>query len=783
MARVSRTPSLFITLLILLYIIGWATSCGDGPSQTGSNATTAEDTLTYVGREACKRCHEKQYELYIGSDHDMAMDHADSSTVLGNFDDVTFTHLGVTSKFYTRDGDYFVFTEGPEGKMTEYKVDYVFGVRPLQQYLVEFPGGRYQCLPLCWDTRPKEEGGQKWFHIYGEEKIPHTDFLYWTKVMQNWNYMCAECHSTNLKKQFDPETDSYHTIWSEIDVSCESCHGPGSAHVAWAEENEKNPTAKEPGGMGLAIRFKDPAGGAWVFKPGSSVSERTVKRDGLTTLETCARCHARRMTIHEDYTFGHSFLDTHRPSLLEDQLYFSDGQIRDEVYVYASFLQSKMYHKGVICSDCHEPHSLKVYVQGNALCYRCHLPDQYGSKSHHFHKDNSTGALCVECHMPERTYMQIDPRRDHSMRNPRPDLSVLLGTPNACTRCHDDQSDEWAAEYFYKWYGKKDRGVHYGETFWEARRMYPEALPRLIALATDTALPAMIRSTAFYYLENYQAPSLFPAIKKGLQDPDPLIRFGALQGSVTLSDEEKLTLFQPLLIDDVRLVRAQAARMIPVESVAGMTRKMKELYDLALTEYLAVETTNADHPFAWLNIGNYFLQAGDIEEAEQAYRRAITIEPALPQSYINLADLYRRTGQDEKGKEILSEALVYIPNSAPVHHSLGLLDVRQGQTPAGVEHLKLAAELEPENGRFAYVYGVALYSTGKYREAIRFLEEARKHNPFDRDILYGLVSYYGEMGQLKEAREIAEELAGYYPEDQRYKDVLKRLNNLKIIKP
>ena len=795
MARKSEIPSLFITLLTLLFITGWTISCDDITSQSGSTAVSLQDSMQYVGREACKSCHEKQYQLYIGSDHDMAMDHADSSTVLGDFNNVTFDHLGVTSKFYTRDGDYYVFTEGPKGEMAEYRVDYVFGVRPLQQYLVEFPGGRYQCLPICWDTRPEEEGGQQWFHIYGDEKIPHTDFLHWTRVIQNWNYMCAECHSTNLKKQFDPETDSYHTTWSEIDVSCEACHGQGSAHVVWAEENEKNPSAKEPGDMGLVIRFKDPEGGAWVFKPGSSVAERTVKRDGLTTLETCARCHARRMTIHEDYTFGNSFLDTHRPSLLEDLLYFPDGQIQDEVYVYASFLQSKMYHNGVICSDCHEPHSLKVYVQGNALCYRCHLPSKYGSKSHHFHKENASGALCVECHMPERTYMQVDPRRDHSMRNPRPDLSLRLGTPNACSNCHHrlDKLDKSnlsnmsnltnMSNWFFKWYGKKDRGVHYGETFWEARRSYPEALPRLIALATDTALPAMIRSTGFSYLENYQDPSLFPAIRKGLQDPDPLIRFGALLGSVMLPDEQKLTLFQPMLRDHVRLLRAQAARLIPVAYISGMGPKTRELYDQALDEYLAIEIINADYPFAWLNMGNYYLGAGETGEAEQAYRRAITIEPALPQSYINLADLYRRTGRDEKGKEILTEALVHMPGSAPVHHSLGLLDVRQGRTPAGVQHLKIAAELDPENSRFAYVYGVALYSTGNYTEAIRFLEEARKHHPFDRDILYGLVSYYGEMGQLKEARAIAEELVKYYPEDQAYKDVLQRLNNLKIIKP
>ncbi len=792
---------IFLSLILVVFLNIWIIGCDESTDKSSSTLAVPEDSMEYVGREACKDCHEKEYELYTGSDHDMAMDNADSSTVLGDFDDVTFTHLGLTSTFYTRDGNYYVFTEGPVGEMAEFKVDYVFGVRPLQQYLVAFPGGRYQCLPLCWDTRPESEGGQKWFHIYGDEKISHTDFLHWTRVLQNWNYMCAECHSTDLKKSFDPETDSYHTTWSEIDVSCEACHGPGSAHVLWAEEAEENPSAKEQGDMGLAIQFKDPEGGTWVFKPGSNVAERTVKRDGLKTLETCARCHARRMTINEDYTFGKSFLDTHRPSLLEDQLYFPDGQIQDEVYVYASFLQSKMYHKGVICSDCHEPHSLKVYVQGNALCYRCHLPDIYGSKNHHFHKDNSTGALCVECHMPERTYMQVDPRRDHSMRNPRPDLSKRLGTPDACTTCHDkldmlDRLDSSnpsnltnlsnpsnLSDWFFKWYGRKDRGVHYGETFWEARRSYPEALPRLIALATDTSQPAMIRSTAFSYLQNYQDPSIFTGIRTGLLDSDPLIRFGALQGSITLADEEKYTLYRPLLRDPVRLIRTQAARYIPLTAVAGIDEQTRKLYDQVLAEYMAIETTNADHPFAWLNIGNYLLEVGQVVEAEQAFRRAINIEPALPQSYINLADLYRQTNQDMKGKEVLMEVLEYIPGTASVHFSLGLLLVRQGEKANGVAHLKQAAELEPGNARFAYVYGVALYSTGNNKEAIAFLEKARKLHPFDREILFGLVSYYGEMGQLEEARAIAEELAGYYPADPGYQEVLKRLKSLRIANP
>lgn len=785
-----------LRLLISFAFIGILFSCNE--SGRPDQISTA-DTLRYVGREACRECHQKQFDLFLGSDHDLAMDVADNSTVLGDFSDVSYSHLGVNSRFYKKDGHYCIFTEGPDGQMGEYRIDYVFGVRPLQQYLTAFPDGRYQVLPLCWDTRPREAGGQRWFHIYGDERIEPDDYLYWTRILQNWNYMCAECHSTNLKKSFDASTGSYHTTWSEIDVSCEACHGPGSAHIAWAEEAKQNPALKEQGDMGLAVRHTDSSGGTWVFKPGSSIAVRTVKRDGRKTLETCARCHARRSVINEDYQFGHSLLDTHRPSLLEDPLYFPDGQIHDEVYVYASFLQSKMYHKGVICSDCHEPHSLKVYVQGNALCYRCHLPDVYGKKSHHFHQENSSGALCVECHMPERTYMQVDPRRDHSMRNPRPDLSQRLGTPNACLTCHDrlDKLDKLVRfdkalssnlsnlsdlpTWFFKWYGKKDRGIHYGEVFWLARRNYPEALPELVRLASDTSLPAMVRSTAFSSLGQYQSPSILTVIREGLRDPDPLIRFGALEGSASLSNEEKNTLLSPLLHDPVRLIRTQAARLIPVAAVEGMRKNRRSAYDQAISEYIATEMINADHPYAWLNLGNLYLEEGKFGEAEQAYRRAISLEPAFPQSYINLTDLYRQLGQDQRGDEVLEEALVHIPGSAPVHHSLGLLLVRQGKYEEGLAHLKEASELEPMNARFAYVYGVGLYSTGKQQQAISYLEQARKQNPFDREVLFALVSYYTEFGKLDQARSIAEVLTGYYPDDPTYRESLEQLNRLRVL--
>jgi len=220
---------------------------------------------TFVGGKVCAGCHQKEYKLWQGSHHDLAMQVANDNTVLGDFSDANFTYFGVTSTFYKRDGKFKVRTDGPEGKLKDYEIKYAFGVYPLQQYLIEFPGGRLQALSIAWDSRPKGEGGQRWFHLYPKEKITHDDTLHWTGPNQNWNYMCAECHSTNLKKNYDLKSDTYSTTWFEINVSCEACHGPGSRHVAWAEHKSDREKLDSDPDKGLIVVLDERKGVKWTI--------------------------------------------------------------------------------------------------------------------------------------------------------------------------------------------------------------------------------------------------------------------------------------------------------------------------------------------------------------------------------------------------------------------------------------------------------------------------------------------------------------------------------------
>jgi tetratricopeptide (TPR) repeat protein len=747
-------------------------------SKENYNAVRNVISANFTGRESCKECHQKQYDLFQGSDHDMAMDAATEATVLGDFNDVKFVLGEIITTFFRKNGRFFVNTEGPEGKFKDFEIKYVLGIRPLQQYLVEFPGGRFQMLPYCWDTRSTKEGGQRWFYIYNNERIPPDDILFWTRITQNWNYMCSECHSTNVKKQFDPASDTYNTVWKEIDVSCESCHGPCSNHIEWARNLETVGNTEAFKNMGLVIRLKDTDNASWIFNDETGIANRSIKRKNNTLVQMCARCHSRRSVITEDYRYGKHLLETHWPSLLEEGLYFPDGQIQDEVYVYGSFLQSRMYKAGVNCKDCHEPHSGKVYILGNALCYRCHLAEKYGSRSHHFHDISREGSNCLECHMPERNYMVIDPRRDHSIRVPRPDLSDRLKTPNSCTKCHPEKTNLWAAQYLKKWYGIVEKGKkHYGETFWAGRLGYPEALPELIRLAEDSTRSPMIRATAIQLFQNYDDPSISKSLPDFLNDPDPLIRFASVN-TLNIADENTLAEFViPRLTDSIYMIRALAARLLTKLPPEYFTRTTRKLQDKAIEEYIHTQMINADHPSAHMNLGVMYLNLGDYANAEASYKKAIEIEPLMTTAYINLADLYRMLDRETEGEQVLRNALALDPEMAAVHYSLGLLLVRKGEKEEAMKHLEKAALIEPENARFSYVFGVGLYSEGRHKEAIRYLESVLGKNPYDRDILFSLSTFNQEQGNIKSAISYAEDLVEYYPQDQDYRNLLDFLQN------
>ena len=676
-----------------------AAACGAG-GESGAppreERGAGETGIAYVDEATCAECHAPQYRAWSGSHHDLAMQPATPATVLGDFDDASFTHQGVTSRFFKRDGRFFVNTEGADGRLADFELAYTFGVEPLQQYLAPFPGGRLQSLPVAWDTRRGE-----WFHLYPGERIPPGDALHWTGRYQTWNAMCAECHSTNLRKNYDASSDTYRTVWDVIDVGCQACHGPGGNHVEWARAGQSRSAPDA-----LAARL--------VVDLAAS--------DSQTEIQACAGCHAHRQRISGADRHRRPLLDDFQPSTLRDGLYFPDGQIRDEVYVWGSFAQSRMHRAGVRCSSCHDPHGLDLRAEGNAVCVQCHreAPDarfpqlasrRYDTSEHHFHAPESPGAQCVSCHMPARTYMGVDARRDHSFRVPRPDLSVELGTPNACTQCHTDETDQWAAARAAEWWDLPPL-PHFAEVLAAARRGDPEAESGLRRIADDRDQAPIVRATALEHLPRYGPGALEPAVSAAT-DGDPLVRAAAAAAMEHLEPRRRIAALLPLLDDPVRAVRVEAARALTSVPRAALDARQAARFDAALAELFEAESTSADLPGANLNLGVLHSRTGDRAAAESAYRRALDFDPDFAPARFNLANLLNRQGRNGEAEAVLCAGLERAPDNGELHYSLGLLLAEEQRFEEAAASLERAAALMPGRPRVRRNLGLVLQRLGR----------------------------------------------------------------------
>jgi predicted CXXCH cytochrome family protein len=737
----------------------------------------------FVGSHLCAGCHEAQAKLWETSQHKVAMQHATNQTVLGDFNDASFDYSGVHSRFFRRDEKFMVETDGPDGKLAAFEVKFTFGIDPLQQYLIEFPDGRIQALSIAWDTRPKDKGGQRWFHLYPNETIKHDDVLHWTKLNQNWNYMCAECHSTGVRKNYDAAADRFATGWAEISVGCEACHGQGSSHVAWARDQKSWWPAgeKEDPTKGLLVRFDERRGVTWAIDPLTGNARRSAAPLPLRKeVETCGLCHARRAGFSEDWVPGQWLSQTHVVELLSRNTYHADGQIRDveEAYNYGPFKQSRMFSAGVTCSDCHEPHGAKLRAPGEGVCLQCHASDKYANITHRHHASAESGPSCISCHMTQRTYMVVDRRHDHSFRIPRPDLSTKLGTPNACNDCHADKDPQWAANAIEGWFGSNRKGFQtYASAFHASRTDQADAAALLTVIAADGKAPAIARASALAEL----APRIMPAnvglARNALGDPDPMVRIAALDMLAVVPAVQIWPWVSPLLADPVRGVRIRAASLLAAVPTASQPASDRERFERAATEFIEAQRANADRPEARTTLGNFFAQRGQTAAAEAEYKAALQRDPSFSAGSINLADLYRQLGREGDGEAVLRAAVATSPREAAAHHALGLTLTRLKQRAAALAELQQAAELNPENARYVYVYAVALNSGGQGDKAISTLKDGLSRHPADRDILSGLIAFTRASGDLSSAVVYAERLAAITPDDRNLAALIAQLRS------
>jgi tetratricopeptide (TPR) repeat protein len=454
-------------------------------------------------------------------------------------------------------------------------------------------------------------------------------------------------------------------------------------------------------------------------------------------------------------------------SRLEPGLYHADGQILEEVYVYGSFVQSKMYNAGVRCSDCHEPHSLELNAPGNALCASCHSVAIFDTPDHYFHEVGSSGAQCVECHMPETTYMLVDPRRDHSMRVPSPALAEEIDAPDACTMCHTDQSSGWAAAVVENWYGPRDEQAEFAaRAIHASREGRPGSGAALTQVASDLALSGIVRATALSMSSGQPSSQTLVTVEAGTNDPNPAVRLGALAALDGVSPEARVPIAFRLLRDSIRSVRIEAARVLAPVPTTTLTESQQALLGEVFQEYIDAQLVNADRAEAHTNIGNLYAQRGIADAAEIAYRDAIRVDASFAPAYLNLADIYRALGRETEGEATLRDGLARVFETPSLHHALGLLLIRRGETKPAMEELRRAVELAPDNPRMAYVLGVALNSEGDWPAARRTIDSALASSPWDRDLLTLMATALRDQSETEEAMQYAVRLAEVAPEDR-----------------
>ena len=652
--------------------------------------------------------------------------------------------FGQLYRFFMQRNRPMVECENSRGEREIFAVKYTFGNSPMQQYLVEFDDGRVQCLPMTWDV---ERG--RWFHLYPKERILHDDVLFWTRPAQNWNYMCAGCHTTNLHKNYDVASNTYRTRWSEMGVGCQSCHGPGGWHVERMSIPGITPTGNRATDMALPI-----------------FSQMTAQDE----VETCAPCHAHRRVLREGAAPPDShFLDYYVPAMIDGNLFYADGQILEEDYEYTSFMQCRMSVENVRCTTCHDPHTSKLTHNGNNLCLQCHNAG-YDSPKHHFHEDETQpGTQCIECHAPTHNYMVIRPRHDHNFKVPDPDLTIRLGIPNACNNCHNDpvksETPEWASRWIRHWYDKSDQTQpqreHFAYAISGGRNGNADALPKLLDVATNNDVKQVrpiVRASAIALLGRYPTAETLTARVTALSDDDPNVRLAAASTFESAMPDERLTHLLPLLDDEKYAIRCEAARLLSVVPPGWFPADKKASYQTTLRDYVESQNASLDHPAAHLNLAVlwenlampeiYAAQGAmpitDVRKRTQisldAYRQALAIDPDFLPARINLAMLHNSRNEPQEAEIQLRRVTEIAPENGEGFYSLALLLAEQNRLDEAEKAFAKAATLMPDNARLLYNHGLLLLQLGNTDESERQLIRAYQADQNSVDIMRALVS-------------------------------------------
>jgi tetratricopeptide (TPR) repeat protein len=623
-----------------------------------------------------------------------------------------------------------------------YPVEHVMGGKNVYYLLTPLERGRLQVLPIAYDVRRG-----KWFDTSASgmrhfENTPETP-VDWRDPLYTFNTSCYGCHVSQLSTNYDLETDTYRTTWSEPGINCETCHGPSSEHIRVCREAAPG---QRPQDLKIIITSK--------FTPEQHNA-------------SCSSCHAKASVLTRSYRPGEPFFNYFDLVTLENPDYYPDGRDLGENYTYTGWRMNRCAAASSLhCVRCHTSSGRNRFAgdKANDACLPCHEARVRNAAAHTHHKPDGEGNKCISCHMPKTEFANMV-RSDHSFRPPMPRATIEFRSPNACNICHKDRDAAWSDRQVRRWYGDdyQNKALRPARLVAAARNRDWSRLPDMLAYIADPRHGEIYATSLIRLLSLSRDGRLWPVLEAAMRDRSPLVRAaaaGALGGHLTASTVNVLA---AATRDEVRLVRLRAAGALAEYPLGSLEPGERHAVEKALAELEGAYKSRPDDWASQFNLGNYCQSRGDLKGALKAYRFSSRLRADIVQPLVNAAIVYSRLGDQQAAEEALGRALRIEPSNAAANFNMGLLKAETGEVVRAEEHLRAALKEDPAMAAAAYNLGV-LISQNRPAEAIEWCRKARDLDPQEPKYAYTLAFFLIERGASAEALSLLRGLVSTHPD-------------------
>lgn len=733
--------AILAAVALFAVILGPDTGLGAG---TGAVASQGPPADPYAGSVSCRKCHEKFYQLWAPSHHGQAMQPYTSelgrNKLSAQTQDIVIGGHRYRADLSGHRG--WVVEQGPQGE-TKYPIDHAMGGKNVYYFLTPLDRGRLQTLPLAYDVNKKE-----WFDMAasGVRHFPgQTDeAIHWKDWQYTFNTACYGCHVSQVSTNYDPKNDSYHTVWKEPGINCETCHGPAEEHIRVCEAAEKGTIPKD---------LKIKRGG------------RDFSRDQNNA--TCGTCHAKAVALTDHFQPGDRFFDHFGLVTLENPDYYPDGRDLGENYTYTSWLMSPCAKSGGLdCLHCHTSsgrYKFNAVDKANHACMPCHKEKVENSTEHTHHKSDSPGNKCIACHMSMTEFARMR-RSDHSMLPPSPSATIAFGSPNACNFCHADKKPKWADDTVRTWRKRDYQAavLHRAGLVDAARKREWTKLPEMLDYIASKDRDEVFAASLLRLLAASGDPRVGSGLLKAIKDPSPLVRSAAVTGLQNVATPEAARALADAGGDDFLLVRVGAAASLAGHQYMPQEETQKSKIEAANKEYLRSILSRPDQWDSHYNLGNYYLDRRDFKQAVSSYEKALQMEPRAVLAMVNQALAHARMGENQKASDALNRALQAAPDNAAANFNMGLLKAEQNDLPAAEKHLRAALKTDPHMAQAAYNLCIIL-SKDRLDEALEFCGQAAQLRLDQPKYAYTLAFFQQSKGDFTGAVKVLKELLGMHP--------------------